>query len=112
VRSGEGEHANRFVSNRQQLVNRDVEVPIIENGEYGEYGDFWALVMPRAEMSLREYIDSSGDRLNLMETIVVLKDVCDALADLEASVVHRDLKPHLSLAHSRKLGPAPYAESA
>jgi serine/threonine-protein kinase len=65
-------------------------VPIIENGEYG---DFWALVMPRAEMSLREYIDSSGDRLNLMETIAVLKDVCDTLADLEASVVHRDLKP-------------------
>jgi len=65
-------------------------VPIIENGEYG---DFWALVMPRAEMSLRDYIDSSGDRLNLMETIAVLKDVCDALADLEASVVHRDLKP-------------------
>jgi hypothetical protein len=65
-------------------------VPIIENGEYG---DFWALVMPRAEMSLREFIDSSGDRLNLMETIAVLKDVCDALADLQASVVHRDLKP-------------------
>jgi eukaryotic-like serine/threonine-protein kinase len=52
-------------------------VPIIENGEYG---DFWALVMPRAEMSLRVYIDSSGDRLNLMETIAVLKDVVRCLS--------------------------------
>ena len=65
-------------------------IPIIE---HGEYGDSWVLVMPRAEMSLREFIDSSGLRLNLMETIAVLTDVCDALADLEATVVHRDLKP-------------------
>ena len=47
----------------------------------------------RGAMSLRQYIDSSGDRLGLMETIAVLKDVCNALADLEASVVHRELKP-------------------
>jgi hypothetical protein len=65
-------------------------VPIIE---HGEHGDFWVLVMPRAEMSLREFIDSSGNRLSLTEAIAVLKDVCNALADLEASVVHRDLKP-------------------
>ncbi len=65
-------------------------IPIIE---HGEHGDFWVLVMPRAEMSLREFIVSSGNRLGLAEAVAVLKDVCDALVDLEPKVVHRDLKP-------------------
>lgn len=65
-------------------------VPIIE---HGEYGDFWALVMPRAETSLREFIDSSGNRLSLKKAADVMKDVCDALIDLDGRVVHRDVKP-------------------
>lgn len=65
-------------------------IPIIE---HGEHGDFWVLVMPRAEMSLRDFIVSSGNRLGLAEAVAVLKDVCDALIDLEPKVVHRDLKP-------------------
>ena len=38
-------------------------IPIIE---HGEHGDFWVLVMPRAEMSLREFIVSSGNRSELL----------------------------------------------
>jgi len=65
-------------------------IPIID---HGEYGDSWVLVMPRAVKSLREFIVASGNRLSLTEAIDVMKDVCDALADLEHKVVHRDLKP-------------------
>ena len=64
--------------------------PVIDSGEHGDY---WVLIMPRAEMSLREHLDSSGGSLTLAEAIVVLKDICDALADLDGRVVHRDLKP-------------------
>src|SRR5712692_7912840 len=65
-------------------------IPIIE---HGEHDDFWVLVMPRAEMSLREFLASSSNRMGLAEAVAVLKDVCDALIDLEPKVVHRDLKP-------------------
>jgi eukaryotic-like serine/threonine-protein kinase len=59
----------------------------------GEHEGYWVLIMPRAEMSVREHLDKSGDLLNLRDAIEVLKDACDALIDLEGMVVHRDLKP-------------------
>jgi eukaryotic-like serine/threonine-protein kinase len=65
-------------------------VPIVDSGEHAGY---WVLVMPRAGFSLRKYLDASGGLLALPEAVEVLKDVCDALADLAGRVVHRDLKP-------------------
>ena len=65
-------------------------IPIIDGGEYGR---FWVLVMPRAETSLREHIVASGNQLSLDAAVEVMKDVCDALVDLDGKVVHRDLKP-------------------
>jgi serine/threonine protein kinase len=64
-------------------------VPIID---HGEYEDYWVLLMPRADLSLRELLNSSGP-LELGEGLDVLKDVLDALSDLDGRVVHRDLKP-------------------
>jgi eukaryotic-like serine/threonine-protein kinase len=69
--------------------NRNL-IPIIDRGEHGAY---WVLVMPRAEMNLRQHLLSSGGRLTLDDSASVLKDVCDALADLDGKVVHRDIKP-------------------
>ena len=65
-------------------------VPIIDSGEHEGY---WVLVMPRAEMSLRQYLDASGGLLALPGAVEALKDICDALTDLAGKVVHRDLKP-------------------
>jgi hypothetical protein len=65
-------------------------VPIIDSGEHG---DDWVIVMPRAERSLREHLEESGGQLPLADALTVLKDICDALVDLEGRVVHRDLKP-------------------
>jgi serine/threonine-protein kinase len=68
-------------------------VPIID---FGETGDAWVLVMPRAEQSLRDFIESHPDGIPHVDAIAILSDIATALADLDArdeKVVHRDLKP-------------------
>ena len=74
----------------EELQNARNVVPIIDSGEYGDY---WVLVMPRADRSLRQHLAASGNRLDLAGGLAVLRDLCDALVDLEGRVVHRDLKP-------------------
>ncbi len=79
----------------RELLFADLEgirnvIPIIDRGEHGAY---WTLVMPRAEMNLREHLSASGNRLALDDAVAVMKDVCDALVDLDGKVVHRDIKP-------------------
>ena len=71
-----------------QLTNVRNVVPVIDSGETD---DAWVLVMPRAVRSLRYHMNTA--RLDLPATLVVLRDICAALADLEGRVVHRDLKP-------------------
>lgn len=65
-------------------------VPIIDSGEHQ---DFWVLVMPKAEKSLRRHLEESGGVLEFDEALAVLLDIADALVDLDGVVVHRDLKP-------------------
>jgi hypothetical protein len=65
-------------------------VPIIDSGETD---DFWVLIMPRAEKSLRQYIADRGRTFDIPSTIPILTDITTALADLDGKVVHRDLKP-------------------
>ena len=65
-------------------------VPIIDSGETP---DSWILVMPRAQKSLRDHLAASGGHLEPSDAVAVMKDVCDALVDLNGKVVHRDLKP-------------------
>jgi len=65
-------------------------IPVLETGETD---DAWVLVMPLADMSLRDYIDSESDEVRRRETVTILLDVCHALADLSGRVVHRDIKP-------------------
>lgn len=65
-------------------------IPILDSGEWEDY---YVLVMPRAEKSLRKHLEEGGGRLDVNEAVVVLTDVAEALASFEAEVVHRDLKP-------------------
>ena len=65
-------------------------IPVIDKGEHKNY---WALVMPRAEKSLRQHLADSGGALAIDEVVPVLIDVATALAGLEAEVTHRDVKP-------------------
>jgi serine/threonine-protein kinase len=80
---------------QRELLLADVSnarnvVPIIDSGESG---DNWAIVMPRAERSLRDYLAGTSGPLGVKEAVAVLADVAAALSDLEGRVVHRDLKP-------------------
>lgn len=66
-------------------------MPVIDSGEHG---DFWVIVMPRADGSLRQTIElTPGEPLPPETAITILLDVCDALVALGGRVVHRDLKP-------------------
>ncbi len=65
-------------------------VPVIDRGEWNDY---WVLVMPKAEKSLREYLGENVEQLSAAETVRVISDVMQALAAIEGRVVHRDIKP-------------------
>src|SRR5579872_5017589 len=65
---------------------------IIPIWDTGEWGNFYVLVMPRAEKSLRQHLREAGGKPALNEAIGILIDVAEALAGLASEVVHRDLK--------------------
>ena len=65
-------------------------IPIIDSGEHGDY---WALVMPRAEGSLRDHLLNAGGALAPNDVASILIDVVSALRELDGRVVHRDIKP-------------------
>ena len=65
-------------------------VPIIDSGEWGDY---WVLVMPRADASLREHLNAQGGRLTVDDAVSVLTDIAEALVAIDGHVVHRDIKP-------------------
>ena len=65
-------------------------IPILD---YGEWGDYYILVMPLAEKSLRQYLSETGGKLTTDKSLGILIDVAEALAGLQRDVVHRDLKP-------------------
>ena len=88
-------------------------MPILDSGESE---DFWVLVMPKADMSLRDHLDeANGATLN--EALSVLIDIAEALVAVEArGVVHRDIKPENVLLldgrwHIADFGIARYAEA-
>jgi serine/threonine-protein kinase len=88
-------------------------IPILDTGEWEDY---YVLVMPRAEKSLRQRLQEAGGKLDLDEAVAVLTDVVEALASLEAGVVHRDLKPENVLLYQghwclADFGIARYAEA-
>lgn len=88
-------------------------VPILDSGEWENY---YVLVMPRAEKSLRGYLEEARGRLEVNEAVAVLTDVVEALVSLQAQVVHRDLKPENVLLYQghwclADFGIARYAEA-
>lgn len=99
VTSGSDEAVAKFVPKvlgaaRELLFVNAAEVPnVVPILETGEIEDYWVLVMPRAECSLRDHLQVVGGLLGLEEATQVLKDVADALVGLEGRIVHRDLKP-------------------
>ncbi len=88
-------------------------LPVLDTGEWEDY---YVLVMPRAEKSLRQHLKEAGGKLAVDEAVVVLVDIAEALASLNAGVVHRDLKPENVLLYKghwclADFGIARYAEA-
>jgi serine/threonine-protein kinase len=88
-------------------------IPILDSGEWQDY---YVLVMPRAEKSLRQRLNEAGGKLSIEETVTVLIDVVAALVSLNASIVHRDLEPENILLYKghwclADFGIARYAEA-
>ena len=63
-------------------------VPILDQGEHEDY---LVLVMPRAQMSLQQRLESAAP--DIAEVVTILKDITVALDSLDGAIVHRDLKP-------------------
>ena len=87
--------------------------PIIDRGEWG---NFWVIVMPKAEQSLRDCMGAKGVPLPIDDALKVISDVVEALAAIEGQVVHRDIKPdNILLLHGRwclaDFGISRYAEA-
>jgi len=89
---------------------------IIPIWDSGEWENFYVLVMPRAEKSLRQHLNEAEGKLTTNEFLGILIDVAEALAGLEPDVVHRDLKPENILLYQGRwcladFGIARYAEA-
>lgn len=79
---------------REMLLGDDLSgvpnvVPQLDDGETGSY---WVIVMPKAEKSLRVYLDEK-ERVSIDDAVQVLIDIAKALVALQDRIVHRDIKP-------------------
>ena len=100
ARSGNGTSAvvkliRKLPGTHRELLFVDLDdvpnvVPIID---WGKLDDYWVLVMPEAEKSLRDHFVVVKDRLDASAAVPVLIDVAQALVAIESRVVHRDIKP-------------------
>lgn len=64
-------------------------VPVIESGETETD---WVLVMPKADRSLRKFIDEDLPT-STDDILPILVDIIKALTSIDGKVVHRDIKP-------------------
>ena len=104
-------------ASRELLFEELSVVPnIIPIFDRGEWEDYYVLVMPRAEKSLRQYLEEAGGKLETDKVVAVLIDVAQALTTLSIGIVHRDLKPENVLLYEghwclADFGIARYAEA-
>ncbi|WP_405147685.1 serine/threonine protein kinase [Sphaerisporangium sp. NBC_01403] len=96
------------------LPNAVNVIPIIDSGQTATH---WALVMPRADKSLRQYIAERQANFEVAEVITIVSDVAEALSSIEGAVVHRDIKPENILLYRGRwcladFGISRYAEAA
>jgi hypothetical protein len=97
VTSGDQMGAAKFIPKdpgaERELLFVDVKARnVVPTVDRGEHDDFWVIVMPRADRSLRDLMEAGGV-MPLDEATDVMDDILAALEDLANDVVHRDLKP-------------------
>ena len=65
-------------------------MPVIDSGEWE---NFWVIVMPKADKSLRDYLNENIGQLTIDDSVRVLADILEALVALGGKIIHRDIKP-------------------
>ena len=100
ARSGNGTSAvvkfvRKLPGTHRELLFVDLDdVPnVAPISDWGELDDYWVLVMPEAEKSLRDHLPEVKGRLDASDAVPILVDVAPALVAMEDCVVHRDIKP-------------------
>ena len=85
-------HAHRELRIADELAAREFEhvLPVYDSGKDAE-SDYYYIVMPKAERSLQQRIDTDG-RLNGSEAAWILREIALGLLEFK-EIVHRDLKP-------------------
>ena len=86
---------NKLPGTHRELLFVELDdVPnVVRIIDWGELDDYWVLVMPEAEKSLRDHLLEVKGRLDASDAVPILVDVAQALVAMEDCVVHRDIKP-------------------
>lgn len=96
-----GEAAHRELKIADELAGKSFHhvLEILDSGEDSEGGGYF-VVMPRAERSLSDEIQTRG-ALPVEEATDILRQVAEGLKEVD-NIVHRDLKPGNVLRHDGK----------
>jgi len=82
---------------REQLMSASIKAEAYRNVvpvfDQGEHNNSWVIVMQRGSTSLQGYLGRHKPPLSLSDSLSILRDVADALSDINGDIVHRDLKP-------------------
>jgi serine/threonine-protein kinase len=93
--------AHRELRIAEELSGRSFQnvIPFIDSGEDPDSGSYF-IVMPRAEKSLQDLIDSEPPR-SPAEAAVIMLQILSGLLEVP-ELIHRDLKPANVLFHENK----------
>ncbi|ABK02399.1 serine/threonine protein kinase [Arthrobacter sp. FB24] len=120
---GAVEAAIKFIP-KSKGVPREILLDIPKNARNvipitgtGEDADNWIISMPVADHSLEKMLNAHGGKLPEDLAVMVLTHIAEALASLDGSIVHRDIKPGNILLFNAKwcltdFGIARYAAAA
>jgi len=94
--------AHRELTIADELAVRvfDHVLPVFDAGQDPDTGSYF-LIMPRADLSLEQYLRSQGGPLGVVEAVRILRQIVAGLAEVP-DIVHRDLKPGNVLLHENR----------
>ena len=112
------DHLDPALRDREVVIGPDLAnvQGVLPVWDWGQHDKWWVIAMPRAEMSLAEFLEQRGGLLQIDDARVVSLEIAMALNGVSEVIVHRDLKPQNILRwkdawYIADFGSARYAES-
>lgn len=113
------DHLDPHLPDREVVIGPDLAnvQGVLPVWDWGQHDEWWVIAMPRAEMSLADFLEQRGGRLQVNDARAVLLEIAMALNGVSEKIVHRDLKPQNILRwegawYIADFGSARYAEAA